>query len=410
MDRSLRIALLSYRAHPEVGGQGVYVRELSRALARLGHEVTVFAGQPYPELADGVGFVAVPSLDLYRSSDPFRRPARREFRGPLDLFEYAVMCTGAFPEPLTFSVRAAAQIGRRAGCFDLVHDNQCLGYGLLAMKRLLPVMATVHHPITIDRRIALAAAGTSAERLRVKRWYSFVEMQARVARRLPKLLAVSASGRDDVIREFQVPSGGVSVVPNGVDADLYRPLRDVATVPGKIVAVASSDQPSKGLELLVEAAAKLRTEHDVTLTIIGKGGTTGVVQRAVARFDAAGFVDTPGRLDVLDVVQHLNEAAVAVVPSLYEGFSLPAVEAMACGTPLVTTTGGALPEVVGDAALQVAPGDVGALAGGIETVLASPDVAAALAAKGRSRVLESFTWDAAARSTAEVYRETLASC
>ena len=410
MDRSLRIALLSYRAHPEVGGQGVYVRELSKALAQLGHEITVFAGQPYPVLADGVGFVAVPSLDLYRPSDPFRRPARREFRGPLDLLEYGVMCTGAFPEPLTFSIRAAAEIARRAECFDLVHDNQCLGYGLLAVKRHLPVMATVHHPIPIDRRIALAGAATSADRLRVKRWYSFVGMQARVARRLPKLLAVSASARDDVIREFQVPSINVSVVPNGVDADLYRPLRDVARVPGKIVAVASSDQPSKGLELLVEAVAKLRTEHEVALTIIGKGGATGVVRRAVERFDAARFVDTPGRLDVLEVVQHLNEAAVAVVPSLYEGFSLPAVEAMACGAPLVTTSGGALPEVVGDAALQVTPGDVGALAAGIEAVLTSPAVAAALSEKGRARVLTQFTWEAAARRTAQVYRATLTSC
>lgn len=410
MDSSLRIALLSYRAHPEVGGQGVYVRELSRALVLLGHEVTVFAGQPYPVLADGVGFVAVPSLDLYRPADPFRRPARREFRDPLDLLEYGVMCTGAFPEPLTFSIRAAREIARRAGCFDLVHDNQCLGYGLLAMKRYLPVMATIHHPITIDRRIALAGATTSAERLRVKRWYSFVGMQTRVARRLPRVLAVSASARDDVIREFRVPSPRISVVPNGVDADLYRPLAGVARVPGKIVCVASSDQLSKGLELLIEAVAKLRTEYQVTLTVIGKGGTSGVVRRAVERFDASGFVEMPGRLDVLQVVQHLNEAAVAVVPSLYEGFSLPAVEAMACGAPLVTTSGGALPEVVGDAALQVVPGDVGALAAGIEEVLTSPGLARDLSGRGRRRVLEHFTWDAAARRTAEVYRRTIASC
>lgn len=410
MDRSLRIALLSYRAHPEVGGQGVYVRELSRALALLGHEVTVFAGQPYPVLGDGVGFVAVPSLDLYRPADPFRRPARREFRGPLDLLEYGVMCTGAFPEPLTFSIRAARELIRRAGCFDLVHDNQCLGYGLLSLTRHLPVMATIHHPITIDRRIALAEAASSAERLRVKRWYSFVGMQARVARRLPKVLAVSESAREDVIREFGVSSPCISVVPNGVDAALYRPLAGTARVPGKIVCVASSDQPSKGLELLIEAAAKLRTEHQVTLTVIGKGGTSGVVRRAVERLDAAGFVEMPGRLDVLEVVQHLNEAAVAVVPSLYEGFSLPAVEAMACGAPLVTTSGGALPEVVADAAIQVVPGDVGALAAGIEKVLSSPRRAHDLSEKGRKRVLEHFTWDAAARRTVEVYREMLASC
>jgi glycosyltransferase involved in cell wall biosynthesis len=410
LDRSLRVALLSYRAHPEVGGQGVYVRQLSRALARIGHDVTVFAGQPYPALDDGVGFVAVPSLDLYRPEDPFRRPRRSEFRGPVDVLEYAVMCTGAFPEPLTFSLRAARELSRRAGSFDVVHDNQSLGYGLLLAARRLPLVATVHHPITIDRRLALADAATPAERLSKKRWYSFVGMQARVARRLPHLIAVSESSRADVVREFGVADDAVSVVPNGVDADLYRPLPEIRKVPGKVVAIASSDQPSKGLDLLVEAVAKLRTEHEVTLTIIGKGGTTGVVRRAVERLGIQDHVSTPGRLEVLDVVRHLNEASVAVVPSLYEGFSLPAVEAMACGAPLVATAGGALPEVVGDAAVLVEPGDVGELAGGIATVLASPSLARQLGERGRGRVLEHYTWDAAARATTAVYEKALRTC
>ena len=410
LDRALRIALLSYRAHPEVGGQGVYVRELSKALALQGHEVTVFAGQPYPLLDPGVGFVAVPSLDLYRPEDPFRRPALREFRGPVDVLEYGVMCTGAFPEPLTFSIRAAREIARRAGCFDLVHDNQSLGYGLLAMQRHLPVMATVHHPITVDRRLALAEAASPAERTQKRRWYSFVGMQGRVVRRLPRVLAVSASSRDDIVREFGVAAGKVSVVANGVDADLYRPLPDVPRVPGKIVAIASSDQPSKGLELLVEAVAKLHTENDVSLTIIGKGGQSGLVRRAVERLGAGAFVSAPGRLEVLDVVKHLNEASVAVVPSLYEGFSLPAVEAMACGAPLVVTSGGALPEVVGDAAVIVKPGDVGDLAAGIHSLLKSPAAAAGSGSKGRARVLSHFTWEAAAKATADVYRDTIASC
>lgn len=384
------------------------MRELSAALAGLGHDVTVLAGQPYPVLGDGVGFVAVPSLDLYRPQDPFRRPRREEFRDPLDVLEYGSMCTGAFPEPLTFSFRAAREISRRAGSFDVVHDNQCLGYGLLAAARRVPVMATIHHPITIDRRLALAAAGSPAERLQKKRWYSFVGMQARVARRLPRILAVSESSRDDVVKEFKVPAGKVTVVPNGVDTALYRPLPEIQTIPGKIVAIASSDQPSKGLDILVEAVAKLGTEHEVDLTIIGKGGVTGAVQRTAERFGIS--VTTPGRLDVLDVVRHLNEAAVAVVPSRYEGFSLPALEAMACEAPLVATSAGALPEVVGDAALLVPPGDAGELAGAIESLLLDPSRAAEFGGRGRARVLRDFTWTAAARATADVYRETIASC
>ena len=411
-ERPLRVALLSYRAHPEVGGQGVYVRYLSRALTEEGHAVTVFAGPPYPDLDGDVELVRVPSLDLYRPEDPFRVPALREFRSVPDVLEFGVMCTGAFPEPLTFSLRVAAELRRHPGRFDVVHDNQSLGYGLLDVARRIPTVATIHHPISVDRRIALSAAPSRAIRFQQRRWYSFVRMQARVARRMARILTVSQSAASDVTRDFGVPGHKVTVVNNGVDPELFKPLPDVARVPGRIVTVASSDLPSKGIGHLIEAVAKLRTERDAELTIIGKGGLGRATKRAIARFGLQDAVHTVGRVDVLEMVRLYAEAEVAVVPSLYEGFSLPAIEAMSCGVPLIATSGSSLDEVIGDdgAGVLVPPGDASALAKALDRLLGNEGERSRLAQAARSRVLERFTWHAAATATAAEYRRAIAGC
>lgn len=401
--RRLRIALLTYRGHPHVGGQGVYVHYLSRALTEAGHRVTVFAGQPYPELPDGVELARVPSLDLYRPDDPFRRPARSELRGGTDLLEYGLMCCGAFPEPLTFSLRVAGAVRARAAEFDVVHDNQCLGYGLLGLNRVVPVVATVHHPITIDRELALAAAPDRRERARLRRWYAFTRMQGRVARRLPRLLTVSEASRGDVCRAFGVPEHRVGIVHNGVDAELFRPLPAISKVPGRIVALVSADLPMKGVVHLVEALAKVRTEREADLVLVGKGAASPRLEAAARKYGVEDAIHVAGRVDNLELVEHYARAQVAVVPSLYEGFSFPAVQAMSCGVPLVTTTGGALPEVVGDAALLVPPGDAGALAGAIARLLDDERLRDRAGEAGRARVLDRFTWRCAAEATAAEY-------
>ncbi|MDQ3951621.1 MAG: glycosyltransferase family 4 protein, partial [Actinomycetota bacterium] len=370
--RRLRVALLTYRGHPHVGGQGVYIHYLSRALTELGHRVTVFSGQPYPELAGGVDLVEVPSLDLYRPEDPFRRPRRSEVTGAIDVLEYGLMCCGAFPEPLTFSLRAARAVGSRARDFDVVHDNQCLGYGLLRLNREVPVVATVHHPITVDRTLALEAARGRRERGRLRRWYRFTTMQGRVARRLPRLLTVSEASRRDLAEAFGVPAHRVGIVHNGVDPDLFRPLPEVPEIGGRIVALVSADLPMKGVVHLVEALAKVRTERDADLVLAGKGADSPGIRAAARRYGVEDAIRFTGRVDDLELVELYAGAQVAVVPSLYEGFSFPAVQAMSCGVPLVTTTGGALPEVAGlteETALLVPPGDAGALASAIGRLL-----------------------------------------
>jgi glycosyltransferase involved in cell wall biosynthesis len=401
----LRIALLSYRAHPHVGGQGVYVSYLARALKRLGHSVEVFAGPPYPE-APGVPLTPVPSLDLYRPDDPFRRPRASEFRDEIDVLEYAAMCAAGFPEPLTFSLRVARILRSRAGEFDVVHDNQSLGYGLLRLHARLPVVATVHHPITIDRRLALGHAPDGRERRRLKRWYAFTRMQGRVARRLDSLITVSRAAQDDVVREFQVERERVAIVHNGVDPELFRPLERIAKVPGRLVCVTNAGLPMKGLAFLVEALAKLRTEREAHLVVVAKVGDSKRVFAEARRFGVERHVEVHESIDALHLVELFASAEVAVVPSLYEGFSLPAVEAMSCAVPLVSTTGGALPEVVGadeEAALHVAPGDAAALANAVGRLLDDPALRRRMGAAGRKRVLERFTWETSAAETVAVY-------
>ena len=404
--RPLRIALLSYRSKPHCGGQGVYIRHLSRELAALGHEVEVLSGPPYPELDPGVTLTPVPSLDLYREPDPFRVPWPREFKTSIDVLEFGLMCTAAFPEPLTFSLRAHRILRDRAVKPDVIHDNQTLGYGLLLMQRAgLPVIANVHHPITVDRTLDMAAAPLR-KKFSTWRWYSFLRMQKRVIQRMPTLVTVSENSYDDIVRDFEVDPARMRVIPVGVEHDVFVPP-SLPRVPGRIVATASADVPLKGIVPLLEAVAKLRTERDVELVVVGRAKEGGAAARAIERLGLEDSVRFVTGVSEAELVQVFGSAHVGVVPSLYEGFSLPAIELMSCATPLVATTAGALPEVVGDAALTVPPGDTEALAQAIKRVMDDPELAASLGQAGRDRVMARYTWTSVAQQTARWYRDYL---
>jgi len=409
---SLRVAYLVYRGNPRCGGQGVYTRHLTRELQSLGHYVTVFSGPPYPELDEGVELVKVASLDLYRDPDPFRVPRLREFNSSVDVLEFALMCTAGFPEPLTFSLRARRLLAGRIGDFDLVHDNQSLGTGLLGMMNDgWPVLATVHHPITVDRELELAHAEGWRRRLTLRRWYGFVGMQARVARRVPRIVTVSESSRRDIAEQLGAEPARIAVVPVGVDDSVFRPTPGAFRVPGRIMTTASSDVPMKGLIPLLEALAKVRTERpEAHLVVIGRLKEGSAVPDALERFGLKNAVRFLSGVSDQAIVELYAQAEIAVVPSLYEGFSLPAVEAMACGVPLIATTGGALPEVAGQhgvTALLVPPNDPGALAQVILTALSDEELRRRLGAAGRQRTIERFTWPVTARGTVEQYFELL---
>jgi glycosyltransferase involved in cell wall biosynthesis len=359
-----------------------------------------------------VGFTPLPSLDLYREPDPFRRPRPGEFRDLIDVLEYGTMCVAGFPEPRTFSLRAARHLAGRRGEFDVVHDNQCLGAGLLRLPRLgFPTLATVHHPVQVDRELELAAA-RGVRQITLRRWYAFTRMQARVAQRLPEIITVSSSSAAEITESLSVQPSRITVIPIGTDVERFSPSPAVASVPGRIVTTASADSPLKGLIVLVEAFAKVRAEHDrAELVVVGSLKEGGAVSRAVERLGLAPYIRFVSGITEDELIRLLRSAQVACVPSLYEGFSLPAVEAMAVGLPLVSTTGGAIPEVAGadgETTLAVPPGDAPALAAALNRLLGDPALRARLGAAARERAVARFTWRAAALATADRYRARIA--
>ena len=411
-DSPLRIAYLSYRGKPHCGGQGVYTRHLTKALSDLGHSVEVFSGQPYPVLDERVPLMALPSLDLYNDHYPMRKARIWELKTRWDLVEVAAFNTGTFPEPLAFSLRAWDHLRHRRDDFDLVHDNQCLGWGLVLLQQRVgfPVLSTIHHPITVDRRLEIAHARTLWESFSMRRWYAFTKMQGRVARRMNHIMTVSESSKIDIAADHKVDPEHIHVVPVGVDPEMFRPVPGVRRVPGRIVTTASADVAMKGLKYLLEAVAKLRTERNVELVIIGRPTEGGASADLFAELGLTDCVSWVHGVSDERIVELYSEAEVAVVPSLYEGFSLPAIEAMSCGVPLVTTTGGALPEVAGshgETCFQVPPGDGEALAAMLGTVLDQPDVRDRVGANGRQRVIDQWSWHHTAERTVDQYRALL---
>jgi glycosyltransferase involved in cell wall biosynthesis len=409
-DAPLRIAYLTYRGKPHVGGQGVYSRHLTKALVDLGHTVEVLAGQPNPIVDERVPLVELPSLDIYNDHFPMRQPGIWELKNWKDVLEVAAFTGGTFPEPFAFSMRAWDHLRHRKGEFDIVQDNQCLGYGLLLIERQLgiPVLGTIHHPITMDRRLEIAAAESWYKKLTLRRWYAFVDMQTQVARRLRRIITVSENSFKDIVADHKVDPDRMAVVPVGVDTDLFRPLPEVAPVPGRLVTTASADVAMKGLKFLLEAVAKLRTERDdVHLVVIGRRKPGGASDETIKKLGLEQHVEFVTGVPEERIIELYSEAELAVVPSLYEGFSLPAIEAMSCQVPLVATTGGAIPEVVGadgDTALLVPPGDSEALAAKIRWALEQTDLRDTVGRRGRQRIIDRWSWMHTAVKTVEQYR------
>jgi glycosyltransferase involved in cell wall biosynthesis len=405
----LRIAYLTYRGKPHVGGQGVYTRHLTKALVDLGHHVEVYGGQPYPILDPRVPLHQLPSLDIFNDQYPGRFPAYWELKNWPNVVETAQFLKGTFGEPKAFSLRAYRALKPRAREFDIVHDNQCLGTHILKIEKMIPTIVTLHHPITKDRALELSHTKSAYKRFGIKRWYSFVEMQGKVASKMPRIVVVSENSINDIHTDMGVDLDRMRLVPVGVDPDLFTPLPHVARTPGRLITTASADVALKGLSYLLEAMAKLRTERDVRLTIIGKP-KPGKSADLIESLGLSECIDFVSGVSDERIVELYAEAELAVVPSLYEGFSLPAIEAMSTGICLVATDGGALPEVTGtdgDTVLSCKAGDVDSLVSALRRGLDDADLRSRVGANGRRRVTERWSWRHCAALTVEQYREVL---
>jgi glycosyltransferase involved in cell wall biosynthesis len=416
----MRICLLTYRGNPYSGGQGIYIYYLSREFQRLGHEVEVIAGAPLPEVSEGVILHQLTSCSIYHPGSSFRGNLSK-VKSPVDLHELCTSRLGIFSEPGAFSFRAYARLRElcRQHRFDIIHDNQGLGYGLLLMKRLgVPVVATIHHPLPIDRQADLEQARGLGDTWRIRRFYSFIRMQGFVARRLERIIAVSQSSAKDTRRFFKVAAHKLRIVYNGIDTEIYGGNETPGQKRGGLIMVANTDDRKKGVLFLLQAMELLR-EDGVKLTIVDDaerhssyaedvGPLPSYGYKLMTKLNLDGMVRFTGRLTREELAQRYAAAQIAVVPSLYEGFGIPAAEAMACGTPVISTTGGALPEVVGNAGILVPPGDAGALAVAIRQLLNDREAQQRMSEAGRERVKEKFSWERAAAETLRVYEEVLA--
>ena len=407
ISRNLNVCLLSYRSNPHSGGQGVYLYYLSQALKELGHQVTIVSGPPFPKFTSGVKLHKLSGLDLYNPQNLFRTPSIKELLNPINLIEWIGVCSMGFPEPLTFGMRAYQFLYPRLNHFDVVHDNQSLSYGIWALSQHVPTVATIHHPISIDCRIAIKSTSSFWHKLKHLRWYSFISMQKRVARSLRSLITVSQAARTDICRQYKVPRSRFDVIPNGIDTAIFHPFPNIKREKNRIVVTNSADIPMKGLHILLKAVAMLAQLRDIKLVVVGAPKRNGTIEKLIHKLGLAGMVTFTGRIDDRKYVTEYARAAVAVVPSLYEGFGLPAGEAMACGTPVISTSGGALPEVVGDGGIIIPPADTKSLATAIARVLDHPRWAAQIGEAGRQRVNRLFTWKQAAQKTVSVYQKAI---
>ena len=404
----LKICLLTYRGNPNCGGQGVYIKHLSKALCDLGHEVDVLSGPPYPHLDPKVRLHKIPSLDLYKQ--PFQLPKVKSLVNPLNTYEFMTMCSGRFPEPYTFGMRVYNYLQNYKKKFDIVHDNQCLSYGIAKIaQNIMPTIATIHHPMTVDRREELKSATSKNKISRIKRWYSFIRMQKKVARQLSHIVTVSECSRNDIAQDFFINLSKFRVVPNGINREYFYPVQNESRPKNSIIVTNSADTSLKGLRYLLEAVSQVRKKQPVTLTVIGEPKKNGIVKRLVEELAIGDIVHFTGRIRNEEFANFYSKATIAVVPSLYEGFGLPAAEAMASGVPLISTSGGALPEVVGDAGILVPPADSAAIAREIIFLFNNPDRRKTMAQAGVRRVDAIFNWSKAAGDMVDVYREAIES-
>jgi len=406
-DTPLRICLLGYRSAPFGGGQGIYLRYLSKALLEAGHTVDVISGEPYPHLVDGVRLIKLPGMNLFENGLLSLRP--HHLRSWANAVEWCSKLTGGFAEPYAFGYRMAAYMKRHGAQYDLIHDNQSLSYGLLKVQKMgLPLLVTIHHPIKRDVDLAVAAARNWWQRLLIRRWHSFLIMQKRVVRRLHHITTVSELSRQDIANAFGIKAERIELIYNGIDTEVFCPQPQIQREEHLLLATASADQPLKGLHFLLKAFAELRTKYPLLrLIVVGQAKQGGATERLIERLQLTDAMQFVHGISTEELVALYARATIAVVPSLYEGFGLPAGEAMACGTPLVSADGGALPEVVGDAALLVAAGSADELRQAIASLLDSPEQRKSLSEKGRARIENRFSWKVAAQQLTHLYHEII---
>jgi glycosyltransferase involved in cell wall biosynthesis len=392
--KSLKILILSYRSAPFGGGQGIYVKDLSKSLMDLGHDVTVFSGPPYPQLDNKIKLIQSPGLNLFETfdfKDRFFKFINYKNKTITDLYEFLSVLFGGFPEMRTFGARAKKYILKNQ--YDLVIDNQSVSYGMEYIQILTPLIEVIHHPITMDLKHELETNTNLIYSLSRRRWYSFLRMQKKVAPLLQNILTPSYSSKKDIINDFHVEPKNISVIHNAIDSNIFRPYPEIERIPHRLITTASADVPLKGLDFTLHAIAALAKDFDdIELLVIGSSREGGHTERLIKKLNLNERVTFKTGITKDEIAQEYARSSVAIVSSLYEGFGYPVAEAMSCSIPLIATDVASIPEITDDYAILIPPKNSVAINDSIRKIFLKPNLYNEIADRGRQHIKTKFNW------------------
>ena len=404
----MKSGLLSYRSHPYSGGQGIYVKHLSKALSDIGHDVSVLSGPPYPELDNSVELIEIPSLGLFETEDRMKAFSLDLLLNPLNLYEWLTVMSGGFPEPYTYGKRVLKYLKENNRDFDIILDNQSLCDSLLEIQKIYPLAVTIHHPITKDLKLEIENASNWKEKLSSLRWHNFLPMQKKVAPKLNKIICVSRPSKKDIVEEFLVDPEKIEVILNGIDIRKFIPNPSTFFIENKIITTASADIPLKGLKYLILALPNIiKVFPKTSITVIGRSPSDSKLRKLITDLSLEDKIAFRSGITEEEIVNLYHSSEIAVIPSLYEGFGFGAGEAMACGIPLISTHSGGLEEVVGDSAVKILPASTEEIESAVIKLFSSPDRKTELSKMGRERMEKMFDWHIAAKSYENAFKEVI---
>ena len=391
----LKIGILSYRSAPFGGGQGIYVRDISQALLSLGHSVDVISGDPYPQLSPNVKLIKLPGLNLFETFN-FKDRLKKFLNNPKSLAntqEFISTLFGGFPEMRSFGKRVDKFLLDNNE-YDIIIDNQSLSYGILSIQKRFPLIEMIHHPITMDLKHDLEANNKFLYRLSRRRWYSFLNMQKKVAPNIRNIITPSTNSKKDIVRDFICNESNISVIHNGLDTNIFKPYENITRDKYRLISTASADTPLKGLSYTLRAISKLKNGGmDINLLVIGKMKKDGHTARLIKKLGISNNVTFKTNLTKEEISIEYARSSIAIVSSLYEGFGYPVIEAMSCAIPLIAANTSSIPELVGGHATLIEPKDSDSLVDSIKHVIGNYDDYDLMARKGRKHVIRHFNWN-----------------
>ena len=393
--QKLKIAILSYRSAPFGGGQGIYIRDISRALSIVGHRIDVISGPPYPNLVDEINLIKLPGLDLFQTFS-FKERLRIFYniknKKLVDFYEFISVLFGGFPEMRTFGYRANKFL-KLSSHYDIIIDNQSLSYGILEIQKRFPLIEIIHHPISKDYKFEYETASSFLYKLSRHRWYSFLKMQKKVAKNINNIVTPSKNSKKDIVVDFGVNQKNINVINNGLDINIFIPYKNIKRDPFRLITTASADVALKGLDYSLRSLATLSKNFpEISLLVIGQLKKNGHTSRLIKDLGIEDRVLFKTALTKEEIAKEYASSSVAIVSSLYEGFGYPVIEAMSCEIPLIATNTSSIPELVGDFATLIPPMNENELSEAIKKILNNYEKYKKIAESGRHHIIENFNW------------------